>query len=500
MGVLRILLVHITSLLMMARVTAQPAGDSVETFTGAELNLGNYIRIPELFGHDKKGYYAHTFDYRDGIEFLDTGFHSVKHEYLDLTNGLRERTLLALVYFHDSIYMFTSEERFKRMLLYVETIDKETLLQNGDERLVMDVENLSGWMSDFGLQLSRQEKKLLVFSRLDVLSKKMQDLHFIVFGEGLSVEWEADQRIMYSDRRPRESIIKVNEEGDVFIMSLLDDQKLKSLWNETKNRYHLVAVTEKGKYNHTYYIDFPNLYIRGIQIEPGPDHSLSCVGFHSPTYFRGMINGMFYMKLDNAAARFTIERFYEFEPWFLTEAIAHNPKKEPEEMFDFRVRQLIKRNNGNFIFLAENEFDQTYDTYQNVIAACFSPAGNLEWARVVQKRQGIDQNNPVNYSSYSVQAPWYTDKIFLVFNDDNSNGQWPSEDRIKSFHPNDRANLKIVGIGPSGELSSQIIYSKTRKRMKTPVPLGYYDMLNNEMVIPMLRYKKYNYMKIGFSE
>ena len=119
---------------------------------------------------------------------------------------------------------------------------------------------------------------------------------------------------------------------------------------------------------------------------------------------------------------------------------------------------------------------------------------------MVQKRQGVDPNSKENYSSYSVHAPWYTDKIYLVFNDDHSNGLWPSGDRIKSFHPNDRANLKVVGIGPNGELSSEIIYRKTRKRMKTPIPLQYYDKLNLEMVIPMLRYKKYNYMKIGFNE
>jgi hypothetical protein len=497
---LRNFLIYIVIFLLPVQARAQQPGESIDTYIGAELNLGNNIHLPELFGHDENGYYAHTFDYRDGIERFDMDFQSVKHEYLDLTNGLRERTLLALFHFHDTLYMFTSEERVKRMLLYVETIDKETLLQNGDERLVMDVENLSGWMSDFGFQLSRQEKKLLVFSRLDVLSKRMQDMHFIMFGEGLTVEWQADQRVIYPDRSPRESTFKVNDEGDVFIVSLLDDQKLKSLWDETKNRYHLVAVTEKGKYNNTYYIDFPNLYIRGVTIEPGPDHSLSCVGFHSPTHFRGMVNGMFYMQLDNAAARFNVERFYEFEPWFLTEAIAHNPKKEPEEMFDFRVRQLIRRNNGNFMFLAENEFDQNYDTYQNVIAACFSPQGNLEWARVVQKRQGIDPDGKVNYSSFSVHAPWYTDKIYLVFNDDDLNELWPSEERIKAFHPNDRANLKIVGIGPTGELSSDIVYRKTRKRMKTPIPLQDYDMLNNEMVIPLLRYKKYNYLKLRFNE
>ncbi len=497
---MKIVLSYILLVFWMLPLCGQAPGKSVEIFPGAELNLGNDDNVPEIFGHDETGYYAHTYDYRDGIERLDTGFMSVHREYLDLTHGFRERTLLALFHFHDTLYMFTSEERVRRMLLYVETIDKQTLIQSGDERLVMDVSNLSGWASDFGFRLSRQENKLLVFSRLDVLSKNIQDLHFMLFGKGLSLEWEADQRIVYPRRPPRESIVEVNEQGDVFIISLQDDQKLKSLWSITKNRYHLVAATDQGKHVNTYLLDFPNLYIRGVEIEPGEYHSLSCAGFYSPTHFRGMVDGMFYFELDNAAGEFRNQRFYEFEPWFLTEAIARDPRKQAEELFDFRVRDLIRRNNGDFIFLAENQFDQDYDTYQNIIAASFSPGGSLNWKRVIPKRQSIDPHLAINYSSFCVHAPWYTDNIYLVFNDDNKNGEWPAEGRIKSFNPNDKANLKAVGLGPAGEISSQIIYWKSRRRMKTPIPLQYYDRLNNEMVIPALRFKRYNYLKIRFSE
>ena len=120
-----------------------------------------------------------------------------------------------------------------------------------------------------------------------------------MLGEGLALEWEADQRITYPQRPPRESIVKVSEEGDVYIISLQDDQKITSLWNTTKNRYHLIAVTEMGQNANTYLLDFPNLYIRGIQIESGIGHDLSLAGLYSPTHFRAMVDGMLYMELDN---------------------------------------------------------------------------------------------------------------------------------------------------------------------------------------------------------
>lgn len=479
---------------------AQQFDKYIDLYTGPELNMANNIQVPQLFGHDETGYYAYSFDYRPAVEFLDTQFRSRKRRYLDLLRGLRGRTLIGLYHFHDSIYMFTTEERMKRMRLFVETIDKNTMVQNGDDRLLMDVSNLSGWGSDFGMKLSRQETKLLVYSRLDVLSKNIQDVHFMMFGEGLSLEWEADQRIIYSGRPPRESIIKLSEEGDVFFISLLDDQNLRSIWNETKNRYHLIAVTEKGQNANSYSLELPELYIRGVQIEPGIDHKLICAGFYSPTHFRGMVDGVFYFELDNKTGQFLNKRMYEFKPWFMSEAIAGDPKKEPEELFEFRVRQLIRRNNGDFIMLSENEYDQHYDTYQNIIATSFGVGGNLNWNRVIPKRQNIDPRTNFNHSSYSVHAPWNTDKIYLVFNDSYKNEKLSPGERLKTFHPNDKANLKIIGIGPLGEMSSGIIYRKTKKRMKTPIPLQYYDMLNNEMVIPAMRMKRYNYLKISFNE
>ena len=150
--------------------------------------------------------------------------------------------------------------------------------------------------------------------------------------------------------------------------------------------------------------------------------------------------------------------------------------------------------------IAENEFDQDYDTYQNLVIANFSPGGTMNWVKTIPKRQGIDPNSRFNHSSYSVHAPWYTDNVHLIFNDSHKNGEWPAGERMKSFHPNQKANLKIISVGPGGELASSIIYRKSKKRMKTPIPLQNYDKLNNEMVIPALRLKRYNYLKITFNE
>lgn len=491
---------YIVFLFLLIPAIAQQQESSIGVQVGPELKMNNNILVPMIFGHNETGYYAYSFDYREGIVQYDTAFRFVRSKYLNLMNGFRKKTLLALFYFHDSLYMFTSDERTRNIQLFVETIDKETLEQNNDVRLLMDVRNMSGWTAEFKFKLSRQQNNLLIYSNLDVLSKKIQDLHFEMYGKGMNLEWEADQRIVYTGRRPRESIIEVNEKGDAFVISLLDDQGLRSLWQNIKNRYTLVAITENGQHANAYTLNLPGYYIRGVQIEPGGQYDLSVAGFYSPSFNRSLIDGIFYFDLDNTAGEFRNRQMHEFEPWFIKDAVSGGPKREHEELFDFRVRQLIRLKNGDVVLLAENEFEQDYDTYLNIMAASFGYGGIEKWKRVIPKRQGINRYEAFNYSSYSVHAPWYADKLYLIYNDHIRNGVWPPEGKMKSFHPNEKTNLKVVGIGPSGELSSHVVYSKSRRRMRTPLPMQYYDMLDHRVVIPALRSKRFNYLKLSFNE
>ncbi len=492
--------IAIVLLFLLQLSSAQQANKSIIVEQSSELSLGNDLVVPGIFGHDENAYFAYAYDYRPYIEFLDKNFELKRRMPLNLNENFRRRNLIGLCHFHDTIYVFSTEEHLKSMLLFVETIDKKTMRKNNDDRLLMLIPNQKGWVSSFGYYLSRQQDKLLIYSRLDVLSRNIQDVRLQMYGEGFKLEWEAEQKIVYPMSPPRKSIIKVSDEGDAYFISLLDDQNLRSLWDGVRNRYHMVAVTENGKIVNSYSLSFPEQYIRGVMIEPADNHQLICAGFYSPTHFRGNIDGIFYFRLDNSSGEFLDQTMYEFEPWFLKEAIAEKSRKDPGELFEFRVRQLIRRNNGDFVMIAENQYDQDYDTYQNIIAFNLSPLGALNWTRVIHKRQNIDKSLRLNYSSYGIHAPKESDKIHIIFNDRDKNEFLEPGERLKAFYPNGNTNLKVVGLGANGEMSTNIIYQKANRRMKTPIPLQTYDKLNNEMVIPILRLKRYNYLNVTFTE
>ena len=471
MSMMRLFTIWILFITGFIPILAQPVINEITFSEGEELIIPASGEIPRLFGWDETGYYALGYDHRYYLEHYDRNFNSTGKNHLILHRGWRTRDLEAVFFFQGKIYMFSSEQRIKSQILYVQSVDPSNLRQFNDERQVMEIPNMKGWMARFHFKLSRKEDRLLVYSLRDMLSQNIQDLDFHMYGKDMTLEWECTDKIVYDRRSPREPTVKVSDKGDVFIMSLKDDQNIFSLFDQVKNNYLLMAITDQGNIINHYPVNFPNYYIRGLQIEQGVDHDLSCVGFYSPTHFRGTIDGMFYFEIDNVANKIVNTRFHEIEPYFLNEAMNRGDKKEMDEMFSYDIKHLILRNNRNFIMIAELRYDQNYDNFMNIMVASFSPGGGLNWKTIIPKRQSFDPKYGLNYASFGVHAPWYSDQIYLVYNDNPKNGLWPDTDKVRTFNGSDRSILKTVGIGPSGELTTSIIYRKTRRRMKTPMPM-----------------------------
>jgi hypothetical protein len=470
----------------------------VSMIWGEDLLLESKKIIPSIIGFDHTGFYSLVDDYTWAIEHYDQNLNSAKREYLDLSVGLRSRELEALVHFHDTLYLFTSEIRFNSRILYVQTIDKETLKQNQDEKIIIESHDLGGWGAEFHIVLSRLENKLLIVSRTVVYGRKIQDVTFISFGKGLIKEWQASDQIQHDKKIYEEAEFVIDESGNAYMLSLYYDPVLLQHFDERKNSYVILAVTDSGQSVKQYHVDFPNKYIRGIEIEPALNNDLACAGFYSPSLNDYTIDGLFFFNIDHEYKIMKDLKFHELEPYLLEEGMELKTGHTSKYLYNFYLDHLVLRENGNYILTGEQAFEQDYDTYMNIIVMALNPQGEIFWERVIDKSQNHELNSYPNYSSYCLFAPASWNKAMILFNENLQNIDRPADKDPHNFAYTQKAYLSCVEIGEFGEVGKNIIYIKKRKRMFTPAPLYFYDMKNNEMVMPALHYRKFKFVKFSF--
>ncbi len=489
-----------TILAIVNITSAQENLRGVELTWGSEEILPSSYIMPEIAGHDESGFYLLSYDYRWAVEHYDTELRHTGKEYLTMHDKLRTREVEALIHFHDVLYLFTSEERFNNIVLYVETIDKKSLLQNNDIRIFKQIYNMSGWIADFGFRLSEKESKLLIYNKILAYWQKYQVLEWRVYGPGLEQIWEQRDEIDYT-RFPRDEYeMLVDEKGNAFFINKYWDPRWFEIFKPQKNIYQILARTNNGENTNKYYADFQGKYIRGIGIESDNNNTLACSGFYSPAHVQDKIDGIFFFNIDLTSGKIQDRKFHEFDKFFITEAMGRRTAKMYDELIFFSLDYLVRRANGNYIMAAQQIYNQNYDTYNNIILVCLSPDGDILWDRTIKKSQNHNFDEKFNYASFCMLAPYDLNKVDIVYNEHLKNLNRTEDKKYKNFGYNGKAYLNHIEVGEFGETAESAIYLKTKKRMQTPLPVLYYDMKNTEMIVPSLRFRKLQFLKLSFQE
>ncbi len=459
------------------------------------------------------------------IEKLDKDLNHVSEEYIKEWQNKKSYILEKIIYFHGKLYGFFSRRGLTNNVLYVQTIDKETLQQNEDLTPITDIKNIKGNWADFYFSLSKRENKLLIVSKIKLQLKKTQFNEFYVFDKDMKLQWSRNDIYQFEGKGPRENEYMIDDLGNTSILSLIKRATILDLAKPVKNIYAIYRYTNNGENFNEYTLALDDLYIRGLNMVAGNDGSLVCAGFYSDRFPYG-IAGTFFYKIDAGTDKMRFPKLKAFDERFLQQLAELPYYKETligdEELISFKVTDLVTRSNGNIIMIGEQYLEQNYNTFNNLLVMNFSSQGDLIWNNIIMKRQDYNVNYlkqaehleylgeyiydvedynftaPIerNYCSYALVAPVDGDNIAIVFNDNIKN---LSEEltKPKNFANPKKSYLAAVEIDLNGDMKQYPVLESKRKSLY-PQPLAYYDTKTNQIYLPAYRSRKYKFLKLTF--
>jgi hypothetical protein len=220
-------------------------------------------------------------------------------------------------------------------------------------------------------------------------------------------------------------------------------------------------------------------------------------GFYSGKK-NGNYEGVLYTYYDPSSNTFEKRKDIPFEG---SQRTATGEKNAKKAFNDFQVKQLIVRNDGGFVLVAEDFFVTTRSNYASgygyysmyypnmtsavseyhygdIIVASYNAEGNKEWHRFIRKDQYSQEDGGV-FSSYAFMNTGGT--LGFMFNDFNSRN----------------SRIQLASVDGTGQVS---IHSLAAGRSDDPdwLPRSGKQVAAKEIVVPCIRKQQICFAKIVF--
>ena len=230
------------------------------------------------------------------------------------------------------------------------------------------------------------------------------------------------------------------------------------------------------------------------------------------------IKGTFFYKIDAETGRIYDNSLNPYDEALMSQLAAmKEPMRNDEELVYYFITDMVLRENGRIMMIAEQVFVQNYDTYNNLIVTSFESNGQVYWNRLIEKNQDYNFSNRSkeqielsndrdyimttgfisqgfqNFCSYALMAPIDGSGIIVFYNDDIRNRDGGQE-RINFNRPK-KSYILAVAIDEYGNLTRKPL-TEWKKKALFPEPIRFYDNLHETIVIPAFRGRKYNYYRI----
>lgn len=454
------------------------------------------------------------------INTLKNNLNISKNKPIQLEFKGKKHNYSNIVDLNGTIYIFTSYRNNSTKInsLYVHEYVKSTnSLKSSKEIFSFDY---SGFRKkDSGsIWVKKTENNSNVWVMYELPSKSISEQKFgcIVFDNELNEIWKNEFDVPFED-------------GDFNIYQTLlnNNEELILIGRKTNERnrkrdplvidYLLFILDKNGKVDQTP-IKLKNQSIVDLTVRQLPNNDLVVAGFYSNRNSLHSIKGSFYKLYNSKINDFSIEETKDFDFKFMTEGLGSKETKKANknkekggdtEMLNYRFRDLILKNDGGAILVAEQYFiriiqhynpnTKTYTNtyyyyYNDIITVSFDKNGSIEWSTKIPKRQMTVNDFGFN-SSYALIVN--KDKLHFVFYESIDNIINKSNNPVNAFGKRKNTVLCLTTIDSKGKYEKELLIHQKELQFFFSPRLTQ-QISDNELLIAVNKKKKYKFGILKF--
>jgi hypothetical protein len=477
--------------------TSVSAQDNIQW--GKQMKSNNDTQLEKIIAQDATGFYALKTKYGNDaqaegpkavyIEHYNREMNLTKSADINLKWKRKKRQFEDILMIGGELYLFTSfnNQAKKKNFLFTQKLNKKTFQAAKELTYVAEIDTQNKYKEgSFSFHISQDSSKVLVLNQIPTKNNQPEQFALHVYNNDFTLLWAKDISLPYDDDKFSIEDFKVDNQGNVYLLGVLyGDGSLKRRSGLPNYQYILLAYTEMGNQKEKYPITLREKFITDLTFRPASNGELICCGFYSEanTY---SIRGTYFFKINPLTKEVSNQSLKELDFDFRTEYISERKKDrldnedKKSELYQYSLDELILRNDGGALLVAEQFYIREYQDYDNfnggigtfgrygantpyrtvyvyhyndIIVINISPDGTIEWASRIPKRQETE-NDGGWYSSYAMSI--VRDKINFIYNDNGKNFTSSEDDRKTIYNFNGRNSvIALSQISPDGTVTTR---------------------------------------------
>jgi hypothetical protein len=488
----------------------QPKTNKATVEWGPTFKLGRGMVFKDIVSYDQDdnlnllfveyGYWGYVKNVL--LSQVNPNLQYVNPRQIKLYDGEKKLSIIEIVQLKDQVYIFSyfRDNKSKEKTLYYHSYDeKRNIASTPKQLMTLNFEGYRiGRTGEFKVVFSQDRSKALVYYDLPSVDDEPEKFGAMVFDSNMDLLWKNEFTLSYKSGLFDTDQIFMGNNGELFMIArTFRERKPGGVKDPSQFLYLLLSTSDNGSEMNDHIVALKEYQISDLTASMTPQNDIICAGFYTDKKKGSSVKGVFYMLIDDKTKQIEIESIKGFDYEFITEGMSDRSKKKTDkavakgkdvEMPDFEFRDIVIKENGGAILLAEqfkvvvvtrtdsrgNMSTSTYYYYRDIILVDINKDGSINWTLKIPKNQ-VTTNDGGWTSSYVHAVSG--DKIYIMFTDHIENfrnsGGVP---KIAGTKGKKNIGVALVTVDQSGKMEKELLYTFA----ESGVPLVAKNSLQND--------------------